>query len=358
MKQYKTPFKIPSMSEIRDVEQNGFKVVSTFSGCGGSCLGFEMAGFEILWANEFVPSAQETYRANHPDTILDTRDIRKVSVADILRSTRLKVGELDVFEGSPPCSSFSMSGDREEKWGKCHKYSGTIKQVTDDLFFEYIRLLEGMQPKCFVAENVSGLSKGVARGYLKDILTKLKGCGYNVSAKLLDAKFLGVPQSRQRVIFVGTRTDLNVAPVHPTPLPYVYTVREAFAPNTELPGECWTLKEGTKYRKLWHWCRTHNETEFPKANKALFGKKSCFSHKIVRWDKPCPTLTVAQDTYHPDIPRSLTVPEAKRLCGFPDDFKLTGSYRNQWERQGRAVPPLMMRAVAEKIRDDILARID
>lgn len=315
-----------------------------------------MAGFEVLWANEFIPAAQKTYLANHKDTALCSLDIRQVHETDILRATGLKVGELDVLEGSPPCSSFSTSGLREEKWGEQKKYSGTKCQVTDDLFFEYTRLLNGLQPKVFVAENVSGLVKGVAKGYFKQISEALRACGYNVSAKLLDAKWLGVPQSRQRVIFVGTRKDLNVAPVHPAPLPYFYTMRDAIYP--EIPGKCWTLKDGTKYRKLWHWCRAHNETEFPKANKALFGKESCYSHKRTEWDKPCPTLTIAQDTYHPDFPRSLTVPEAKRICSFPDDFVLCGSYRQQWERLGRAVPPVMSFAIAKVIRDDILYKLD
>lgn len=189
------------MQEIAALPWNGFNAVSTFSGCGGSSLGYKMAGFKVLWANEFIPAAQEVYRLNHPSTILDTRDIRQVQPQDILDAIGMKPGELDLFDGSPPCASFSTAGKREAGWGKVKAYSDT-KQRTDDLFFEYARLLRGIQPKVFVAENVSGLVKGTAKGYFKLILEELKGCGYNVKAKVLDAQWLGVPQMRQRLIFV------------------------------------------------------------------------------------------------------------------------------------------------------------
>jgi len=214
------------MIEIAALPDNGLRVVSFFSGCGGSCLGFKMAGYRVLWASEFIPAAADTYRANHPNTILDTRDIRKVQPKDILKATGLKVGELDCMEGSPPCASFSTAGKREKHWGKAKKYSDTVQRV-DDLFFEYIRLLDGLKPKVFVAENVSGLVKGVAKGYFLEILAKLKACGYRVGCKVLDAQWLGVPQARQRTIFIGVREDLGKQPVFPKPLPYRYSLREA-----------------------------------------------------------------------------------------------------------------------------------
>lgn len=90
------------MSEIENIPWNGYNVVSTFSGGGGSCLGYRMAGYHVLWANEFVEEAQRTYRKNHRTTYLDTRDIREVTAEDILQQTRLKTGEIDLFDGSPP----------------------------------------------------------------------------------------------------------------------------------------------------------------------------------------------------------------------------------------------------------------
>jgi DNA (cytosine-5)-methyltransferase 1 len=157
---------------------------------------------------------------------LSTEDIRKVRPEAILEATGLKVGELDAMEGSPPCASFSTAGKREKHWGKAKKYSDTVQRV-DDLFFEYVRLLRGLQPKVFVAENVSGLVKGVAKGYFLEILGKLKACGYRVGCRVLDAQWLGVPQARQRTIFIGVREDLGKDPVFPKPLPYRYSLRDA-----------------------------------------------------------------------------------------------------------------------------------
>jgi DNA (cytosine-5)-methyltransferase 1 len=210
-----------------------------------------MAGFKMLYASEFVPAAQETYRANAaPYTVLDTRDIREVTGQDILDALGLGVGEIDLFDGSPPCASFSTAGKREAGWGQVKKYSDT-QQRTDDLFFEYARLIEQTQPRTFVAENVAGLVKGTAKGYFKEILARLRACGYRVSARVLDASWLGVPQSRNRLIFVGVRDDLGMGPAHPSPLPYQYTVRDA------LP---WILAQGDNGG---FGCETMRETDRP-----------------------------------------------------------------------------------------------
>jgi len=223
----KPPYSVPMMSEIRDIPWNGFNAVSTFSGGGGSSTGYRMAGFRMLWANEVVTAAQDTYRANQaPHTVLDTRDIREVTGADLLSAAGLGVGDLDLFDGSPPCGSFSTVGNREKDWWKIKQYTG-ITQRADDLFFEYTRLIRETQPRTFVAENVYGLVKGSAKGYFKIILADLKSCGYRVEARLLNAAWLGVPQARRRIIFIGVREDLNMSPVFPKPLPYQYSVRDA-----------------------------------------------------------------------------------------------------------------------------------
>jgi DNA (cytosine-5)-methyltransferase 1 len=214
------------MAEIAAVPPNGFTVMSTFSGCGGSCLGFELAGFRVLWANEFVPAAREVYALNHPGVLLDPRNIRQVTAEEILAAAGRGVGDIDVLEGSPPCASFSTAGKREEGWGQIRTHSDTAQRA-DDLFFEFVPLVDGIKPRVFVAENVSGLVKGTAKGYFKRILAAMRACGYRVEARLLDAQWLGVPQQRQRIVFVGVRGDLGVEPAFPRPLPYRYTVREA-----------------------------------------------------------------------------------------------------------------------------------
>jgi len=351
----KPKYKIPSMKEIAKVKgTNGYKVVSTFSGAGGSCLGFEMAGYKVVWANEFVEEARNTYVLNHPNVKLSADDIRTVNPMDILSEARLKRGELDVLEGSPPCSSFSTAGKRERLWGKDKAYSDT-NQITDDLFFEYVRLLKGLQPKVFVAENVAGLVKGVARGYFLEILQELKDAGYNVKAKVLDSSFLGVPQARQRLIFIGVRNDLGLEPVFPTPKSPRYTMRDAMDvvirhTNDPETGKDITLDRYALGRK-WKLLKEGTKAETP----FLLVR----SHR----DKPIQTITAecgnvpAAGVTHPTQCRKFTLHEVRRLSGFPDDFELTGTFEQRWERLGRSVPPPMMKAIAETIKTEILDKI-
>ncbi|TXH14447.1 MAG: DNA cytosine methyltransferase [Hyphomicrobiaceae bacterium] len=180
-----------------------FTVVSTFSGCGGSCLGYKMAGGKLLLAVEWDDNAVETYRANFPDVPIFHGDIAKLSVERVFELTGLKEGELDLFDGSPPCQGFSTAGKRE------------FNDSRNQLFKEYVRLLSGLRPKTFVMENVSGMVKGQMKLMFAEILRELKSAGYKVSAKLLNAMHYGVPQSRERMIFVGVREDLGIVPSHP-----------------------------------------------------------------------------------------------------------------------------------------------
>lgn len=384
---------VPSMADIRALPWNGFNAISTFSGCGGSSTGYRMAGFKVLWASEFIDAARDSYNANKaPYTIVDGRDIRNVTAAEILTAIKMKPGDLDLFDGSPPCASFSTVGKREAGWGKVKKYSDKA-QRTDDLFFEYVRLLKDLQPKVFVAENVSGLVKGTAKGYFIEIIKALKACGYRVTCKVLDAQWLGVPQSRQRTIFVGVREDLGLDPVHPKPLAYRYTVRDAlpwivncrhdsmgiegskiFDVNKE---PICTIRAGGGGAQLLY--TVESETDISRyaigAEWDVMGKPGTQSEKyrsLIRpaLDKPCNTITCppsaafsptaplsSGSVVHPTEKRKFTITELKRICAFPDDFILTGTYAQQWERCGRAVPPVMMSHIAAAIRDQVLMKL-
>ncbi len=344
------------MTEIAATRgSNGLRFVSTFSGCGGSCLGFEMAGWLPVYACEFIDEARATYEQNHHGVFVDGRDIRLVTPEDILGRTGLAVGELDLLEGSPPCSSFSMAGNREGGWDKVKKYSDK-EQRTDDLFFEFARLLRGLQPRAFVAENVMGLVRGTAKGYFKMIVAELSACGYDIEARALDASWLGVPQARQRIIFVGVRRDLARPPVYPDPLPFHYSVADAIddlrgyvapdAPENDGPSLV-------------------GYALYPEWKKLIPGNQSRRYFNLVRPDRrrPLPTVTAlggsnpgTASVTHPTEPRKFTIAELKRLCGFPDDFVLTGSYAQQWERLGRAVPPVMMSHVARAIAQGVFDR--
>ena len=366
----KPPYRVPSMVEIAEIPWNGFKVASTFSGCGGSCLGYRMAGFRVVWANEFVPAAQASYQANVAEGChLDCRDIKHVQPSDIFTATGLAEGELDLFDGSPPCQAFSTAGKREKGWGHDKMYEHGAKQKNETLFTEYIRLLRGLKPRIFVAENVSGLVKGTAKGYFLDILAGLKASGYRVSVKVLDAQWLGVPQQRQRVIFIGVREDLRLEPVHPSPMPYRYSVRDAlpwivkstFDPRGQFAKATYST---TPHGAITTANRSHITIESEiniSCNDAAVMEvivgNDAFESKWGPPDSPSPTATTApskqmgfiRNKNAPTETRKFTIAELRRICAFPDDFILCGSYAQQWERLGNSVPPLMAKAIGESV---------
>lgn len=329
--------------------------VSTFSGCGGSCLGLKRAGFEVVWASEFVEAARAVYDDNHAPARADARDIRLVDAADILGSTGLAKGELDLLEGSPPCAAFSTAGKRDQTWGKVRFYSG-LKQRSDDLFFEYARLLRGLMPKAFISENVPGLIKGKAKGYFKLIRRELESCGYDVQARIVSAHWLGVSQCRERLFIAGVRKDLGKVWSWPKPVEADVSLASALQGVTD-PGPFATLKEGSILRRVYDLARPG---ECFADTMARVNRWSCrgnhFTHYRLAWDRPTPTVCAqATSIYHPDQPRSLGINELKRVCGFPDEFRLSGSLSRQWERLGRAVPPPVMQALSQTLIEEVLS---
>ena len=377
----KPVYDVPDMADINAIQKH-YTVASTFSGGGGSSTGYKMAGFNVVYANEFVEAARDTYKANHPSTYLDERDIRDVTAESLCDKAGVKIGELDILDGSPPCASFSMAGSRSKHWGETKKYSD-VEQRTDDLFYEYARLVEGVRPKVFVAENVSGLVKGQAKGYFIKILQRLRECDYKVEAAVLDAQWLGVPQSRKRVIFIGVRNDIDAIPVFPKPFAYQYTLRDAVPWIRKIVLHNKTSgfnKNPTVHREqspsfttvgLGAFCHSHYyvEAESDMTKYAIAkewvklnpGEQSEKYFQLVKPhpDKPVGTITAeggntgAASVTHPYECRKFSIAEVKRLCSFPHDYILTGTYAKQWERMGRSVPPLMMKAIAKTIRKDI-----
>lgn len=311
-----------------------FSVVSTFSGCGGSSLGYQMAGGKVLLAVEMDNNAVETYRLNFPDTRIYHGDIAKLSVEECLKLTGLRPGELDIFDGSPPCQGFSTAGKRR------------FSDERNQLFREYVRLLRGLQPKVFVMENVSGMVKGQMKLIFAEILQELKASGYKVKARLLNAKYFSVPQSRERLIFIGVREDLGIEPSHPVGNKRVITVREAFAGLKSNEMDCEPLTP--LFVKYW------NESAPGKS----MGKYN--STRRLHPNRCAPTLAKTEPTggsYHYSECRRITTSERKALASFPESFQFL-SFRSATERIGNSVPPKFMQAIAEHIRDNILNRVN
>lgn len=190
----------------KGIEKHNSKVFSCFACGGGSTMGYKLAGYDVIGCNEIDPKMNECYVTNHNpkyNYLMDIREFRK------LEKLPDELFNLDILDGSPPCSSFSMAGNREKDWGKEKKFrEGQKKQVLDDLFFEFIELGERLQPKIIIAENVKGLLLGEAKKYVTEIALAFDKAGYYVDKWLLDASKMGVPQKRERVFFIAIRKDL------------------------------------------------------------------------------------------------------------------------------------------------------
>ena len=377
--------------------QNKFKVISTFAGGGGSSTGYRLAGGKILCVNEFVPEAQNTYAENYPDTHILPGDIKQLAGKDFLDITGLAVGELDILDGSPPCSAFSVSGKlshniHEEEsvdlygdvtvqkisgkhsdgWGKTKNYSdGMVVENIEDLFFEFLRVADDIKPKVIIAENVKGLTIGEAKAYFNRILNTFEKIGYHVSAQVLDSRYYGIAQTRQRVIFIGVREDvadkvglnfMNLQSIFPKRMTDLVTVKEAMVDLQYDADEVQYLTD--KFMATAYWKQTGSKMEIdPK--KVLSGmnyhpKGHHFNLKRLSQYVPAPTLTAlgsgdgTAGAFHWIEPRKLTLGELKRIMSLPDDFKLTGKWNQKAERIGRMVPPLLMKSVADSVYKHIL----
>lgn len=319
------------------------KVVSLFSGCGGSSLGYELAGFEVIFAVECDKNAQLVYATNHPKTYLFSDDIKKLSIDFIFSKINLNPGELDLLDGSPPCQGFSTAGKRQ------------FTDERNDLFLEYARILEALKPKTFIMENVPGMIKGIMKLKFKQILEKLISCGYVVKVAVLNAANYGVPQNRERLIFVGIRNDIGKTFKFPQPFSRQITVKQALA---DCPDYCDKPIIKEWQQRALNLLSCHSST---KEKQVVFRQTkgttgSAISMIILDPNKPCPTITkseiAASGLIHPNKKRYLNLSELKRLSSFPDDYWFLNR-ESGIERIGNAVPPLLIKAIAEQIKKDI-----
>ena len=342
---------------LKDIEkasaEKRFTAISLFAGVGGGCMGAKLAGGKILAINEFIEEARRVYKINFPDTPIIPNDIRELSGEDIMSIAGIKKGELDLLMGSPPCSSFSTVGKREEGWGEVKAYSDT-KQRTDDLFHEFARVLKEIQPKYFIAENVASLLEGKAKflfgteqldmfgeelgnGVVKESETfyqVLTNAGYKVRYEVMDSKDFGVPQSRKRLIIVGVRNDIDQKIRYPLPVTRQrITLGEAFSgfENTKEELAEADIKKYAIYQASLDTPEGAKSTKYfslikQSPNKyagTLTQTAGCLSAaSIVHWEN-----------------RKFTVREAIAIMGFPKDIYLGDTYSNKIERLGRAVTP-------------------
>lgn len=328
------------------------KIISLFSGCGGLDLGFEKAGFDIPIANEFDKKIWKTFEINHPQTKLLKEDIRKLD-------TKAFPNDIDGIIGGPPCQSWSEAG--------------SLKGIEDDrgkLFYEYIRILKSVQPKFFLAENVSGMLANRHSEAVKNILKMFEECGYDVSLTLVNAKDYGVAQERKRVFYIGFRKDLNIK------FDFPKGSTEDDNKKITLRDIIWDLQDSAvpAGEKNQHNPNAINNNEyFIGSYSPIFMSRN----RVKSWDEQAFTVQASgrQCQLHPQAPkmikvdkndcrfvegkenlyRRMTIREVARVQGFPDTFKFVYNNTNDaYKMIGNAVPVNLAYEVACAIKKALM----
>ena len=344
-------------------------VIDLFSGVGGLSLGFRMAGYDVLLANEIDSSIAEAYTKNHPETKMINADITSLDIGSVFGEY---VDKIDVVIGGPPCQGFSQKGQRK-----------TINDPRNFLFRYFFEVVKYVRPRFFVIENVPNILTAENGFFKQEIAAIFHNIGYNISCAVLNAADYGVPQNRHRAFIVGNRIGAEF--VFPVPKNYKVTIWEAMSDLNYLNSgegmaeEPYRIDPESEYQKLMrrnslrlynHQATNHSALALkklelipPEGDKSSLPEnmltKSIYSGTWcrMRTDGQSVTITTRFDTpssgqfTHPFLNRSITVREAARIQSFPDDFVFYGNKGSQMKQVGNAVPPLLANAVAERIKE-------
>jgi DNA (cytosine-5)-methyltransferase 1 len=333
------------LEDLKAVPKNGLRVMSTFACGGGSSMGYKLAGCDVIAANDIDPEMAWHYKRN-----LNPKYYFLCPISDLLTADLpSELHELDILDGSPPCSTFSMAGSREKAWGKKkHFREGQAEQVLSDLFFDYLNLVERLRPRVAIAENVKGMIIGNAKGYTKMVMQRFREIGYRPQLFLLNAADCGVPQRRERVFFCALRDDIKRPELRLKPQHRWISAGEA---TIDLRGlnhiEMEDTAPNNTDRKYWH--LTDVDSDYGKVHKSMSGKDGFWNHKKLSSSVPSLTLTANSDMFnHWGQCRKLTFREWKRLGSFPDDYHAKTDKIGKY-MIGMSVPPKMTKAVAEAV---------
>ena len=323
-------------------EKNGLTVFSCFAGGGGSTMGYKLAGCDVIGDLEIDPKMNKVYVENHKpkyNYLMDIRDFNK------LEDLPQELYDLDILDASPPCTSFSMAGDREESWGKKKKFrEGQTEQTLDDLLFVTIDTIHKLQPKVAIIENVEGLLNGNAWKYVQGVYTKLMKIGYKVKHWLLKGEEMGVPQKRHRVFFVATRLDFNLDKID-------MNFNYAIIPYKDIKsGEGKKVNINSKTYKLL--CEAkENETDLSGANKRLYGKDGWFQSALIDEDTIVPTIRAKMsDFFRREEKERISINDVISSQTFPQDFDfMPNTENNVGYICGMSVPPLMIKRIMNRL---------
>jgi DNA (cytosine-5)-methyltransferase 1 len=327
-----------SLRELNSIPWNGKTVFSAFSCGGGSTMGYELAGYQVIGNLEIDQKLSQMYIKNHHPQYPYTMDIREfLQIKN--QFLPYELFRLDILDGSPPCSVFSLSGKRERDWGKSRQFrEGQAKQRLDDLFIQFVRLIGKLKPKVFIAENVKGLIEGNARGYVSEILKKIDSIGYHTQIFCLNSAKMGVPQRRERVFFIGHKKELRYPPLklafHERPILFGEIRSEGGKPVS-----AFTLNQ-LKRKRL-------SDRNIGDINERERGKNSRFNSAIV-WDNiVAPTITSGGEYYKAYNDRAFLDIDYINCQTFPVDYDFDG--QSVQYVCGMSVPPIMMKRVSEEV---------
>lgn len=326
------------LSDLDSRPKNGRKVFSCFSCGGGSSMGYKLAGYEVIGNCEIDPDMMKIYKKNnHPkySYLMDIRDF--VNLEDIPEELK----NLDVLDGSPPCSVFSMAGSREDGWNTEKVFrEGQAKQRLDDLFLHFLNVAKKLQPKVIIAENVKGLIIGKAKGWVNQIVAAFDDAGYTVQIFLFNAAKMGVPQKRERVFFIAHRKDLNLqklkmafdqAPIN-------------FSEVREKNGKP-IATDATTFKLLKY--RTPADRDLSDINKRVRKKYSGFTSPINHDDEPASTVTSGGYQFRMSDGLLMTDRDFINVQTFPQDYDFMD--QNVQYVCGMSVPPVMMANIASEV---------
>ena len=326
-------------------EKNGLKVFSCFACGGGSTMGYKLAGCEVIGCCEIDPKMNEVYKKNHNpkhNFLMDIRDFNKIPNEELPE----ELFNLDILDGSPPCTTFSMAGDREESWGKKKKFrEGQAEQTLDDLSFVFIETVAKLKPKVMIMENVEGLILGEAWGYVQRIYKELNDIGYKVRHWLLKGEQMGVPQTRHRVFFVALRKDIAFDLEH-LDMSFNY---EPVTYGEIKEGQLKPMGTDTKFYNIASQA-IESDKSIADTRIRLGQKGSAFQTYYIRDNMIMPTLRSKPDLMDV-LERAYVSKETIRNAQtFPKDYIfIPDTYANVGYICGMSVPPIMIKRIVERL---------
>lgn len=330
-----------------NIEKHNLKVYSTFACGGGSSMGYKLAGYDVIGANDIDPQMAKVYKANHNPKFYDL-----CPISDLLtKKLSEEYYNLDILDGSPPCSTFSMAGSREKAFKKDKVFrEGQAKQILSDLFFDWIKLVEKLQPKVAIAENVKGMLAGNAKAYTSEVLKELNKIGYDVQLFLLNAASMGVPQRRERVFFICKRKDLKLPKLVLEFNDKAITFSEVKRTNGTSIN---TISDGEK--DMWEQ-RKPGDKDFGDINRRVNNKISRFTTKLIKDQETPLTVTASDNTVLYAEPRKYYKEEVIEIGSFPLDYNFLDI--NAKYLIGMSVPPVMTAQVAHQIYKQLLSKLN